>query len=242
MWSMPSSRSPVDDDGTGAEQADRAAFRVDDATSVLIDFASGCTGYLGTVAATAHLYQLRVIGTEGWAQIHALDRLEADFVDGSRDDRRWDGYDYPGYTTIRECLEAFAAAVEGGAVPHPARRDRPCDRRARGHCPVGRNRRGSTGLSHCCPVRFCDGLRAHERDRLRSSVVTPDLFRGPGLPRTAFPGEAGRQRCLPAWTPEQVRGDSSGSRPPGNPRRRVSDTDRSIVARPFPVMVGLRRP
>ena len=93
-------------------------FGVDDATSVLIDFEGGCTGYLGTVAATAHLYQLRVIGTGGWAQIHALDRLEAEFVDGGSEDRRWDGYDYPGYRTIRECLEAFAGAAEGGA-PFP---------------------------------------------------------------------------------------------------------------------------
>ena len=93
-------------------------FGVDDATSVLIDFESGCTGYLGTVAATAHLYQVRAFGTEGWAQIHALDRLEADFRDGTREDRRWDGYDYPGYRTIRECLEAFAAASSGGA-PFP---------------------------------------------------------------------------------------------------------------------------
>ena len=89
-------------------------FGVDDATSVLIDFENGRTGYLGTVAATAHLYQVRVFGTEGWAQIHGLDRLEADFRDGNRDDRRWDGYDYPGYRTIRECLEAFAAAASGG--------------------------------------------------------------------------------------------------------------------------------
>lgn len=93
-------------------------FGVDDTTSVLIDFEDGCTGYLGTVAATAHLYQLRVIGTGGWAQIHALDRIEAEFVDGGREDRRWDGYDYPGYRTIRECLEAFAAAASGGA-PFP---------------------------------------------------------------------------------------------------------------------------
>ena len=93
-------------------------FGVDDATSVLIDFESGCTGYLGTVAATAHLYQLRVIGTGGWAQIHALDRLEAEFVDGGSEDRSWDGYDYPGYRTIRECLEAFAEAASGGA-PFP---------------------------------------------------------------------------------------------------------------------------
>ena len=62
-------------------------FGVDDATSVLIDFESGCTGYLGTVAATAHLYQVRAFGTEGWAQIHALDRLEADFRDGTREDQ-----------------------------------------------------------------------------------------------------------------------------------------------------------
>ena len=93
-------------------------FGVDDATSVLIDFESGCTGYLGTVAATAHLYQVRVLGTEGWAQIHALDRLEADFRDGNREERRWDGYDYPGYRTVRECLESFANGA-GGGPPFP---------------------------------------------------------------------------------------------------------------------------
>ena len=38
-----------------------------------------------------------------------------------------------------------------------------------------------------------------------------------------------------------VRGDSFGSRPPGNPRRSVA-MDRSIAALPFPVMVGGGRP
>ncbi len=94
-------------------------FGVDDATSVLIDFESGCTGYLGTVAATAHLYQVRVFGTQGWVQIDGLDRLDSDLGDG-RGERRWDGYPYPGYRTIRDCLEAFAAAASGGpAFPIP---------------------------------------------------------------------------------------------------------------------------
>ncbi len=95
-------------------------FAVDDSTSVLLDFENGCTGYLGTVAASAQLYQLRVIGTYGWAEIGFLDRFEAVFTDGTRDHRTWDGYDYPGYQTVRDCLEAFAHAAEGGpAFPIP---------------------------------------------------------------------------------------------------------------------------
>ncbi len=95
-------------------------FAVDDATSVLIDFENGCTGYLGTVAASAQLYQLRVIGADGWAEIGFLHRFEAVFTDGTDDRRTWDGYAYPGYRTVQDCLEAFAGAVEGGpAFPIP---------------------------------------------------------------------------------------------------------------------------
>ena len=95
-------------------------YAVDDTTSVLIDFENGCTGYLGTVAASAHLYQVRVIGTAGWAEINELDRFDAVFTDGSRDRQTWDGYDYPGYRTVQDCLEAFAHAAEGGpAFPIP---------------------------------------------------------------------------------------------------------------------------
>ena len=95
-------------------------FAVDDSTSVLLDFENGCTGYLGTVAASAQLYQIRVIGTDGWAEIGFLDRFEAVFTDGTHDRLSWDGYDYPGYRTVRDCLEAFARAAEGGpAFPIP---------------------------------------------------------------------------------------------------------------------------
>ena len=95
-------------------------FAVDDSTSVLIDFASGCTGYLGTMAVGAHLYQVRVIGTNGWAEINELDRFDAVFADGTRDHQTWEGYEYPGLQTVHDCLEAFAHAVEGGpAFPIP---------------------------------------------------------------------------------------------------------------------------
>ncbi len=95
-------------------------FVVDDATSVLLDFENGCTGYLGTVAASAQLYQIRVIGTHGWAEIGFLDRFEAMFTDGTGDRLSWDVYDYHGYRTVRACLEAFAGAAEGGpAFPIP---------------------------------------------------------------------------------------------------------------------------
>ena len=90
-------------------------FAVDDSTSVLIDFANGCTGYLGTVAATAHLYRVRAIGTGGWAEIDALDRFESALIDGSGDRKDWEGYGYPGSRSVRDCLEAFAEAAGGGA-------------------------------------------------------------------------------------------------------------------------------
>ena len=45
-------------------------------------------------------------------------------------------------------------------------------------------------------------------------AVTPDLFRGPGLPQDTVsrPGKPGENGVLcRLWTPEQVRGDSRGA-------------------------------
>ena len=84
------------------------------------------------------------------------------------------------------------------------------------------------------------GLCADGRDHLRLRRVTPELFRGPGLPRaeirglprTPFRGQAPRfppgarhpradafadrptaaAPGMPLWTPEQVRGDGRGNR------------------------------
>lgn len=50
-------------------------FGVDDTTSMLLRFASGATGYLGTVIATAETWRLQVFGSNGWAQVGDVEHL-----------------------------------------------------------------------------------------------------------------------------------------------------------------------
>ena len=89
-------------------------FDIDDATTVLVEFSGGQLGYLGTVAATGMLWQVRVFGTKGWGEIFGLHRLETQTAAGESRTRTWEGYDYPGYPTIAAALEAFARHCEGG--------------------------------------------------------------------------------------------------------------------------------
>jgi predicted dehydrogenase len=69
-------------------QSDRLAqdFGVDDTTSMLFRFASGATGYLGTVIATAETWRLQVLGSRGWAEVGDVEhlttwRLRTGFID-----------------------------------------------------------------------------------------------------------------------------------------------------------------
>ena len=87
---------------------------LEDAVTVLLRFEGGQLGYLGTVAATGLLWQVRAFGTRGWAEISGLDRLTVQMADGTGDARSWDGYEYPGLPTIAAGLEAFARDCEGG--------------------------------------------------------------------------------------------------------------------------------
>lgn len=50
-------------------------FGVDDTTSMLLRFASGATGYLGTVIATAETWRLQVFGSRGWAEVGDVEHL-----------------------------------------------------------------------------------------------------------------------------------------------------------------------
>ena len=50
-------------------------FGVDDTTSMLFRFASGATGYLGTVIATAETWRLQVFGSNGWAEVGDVEHL-----------------------------------------------------------------------------------------------------------------------------------------------------------------------
>ena len=97
-------------------------FDIDDATGVLMDFENGRLGYLGTVAATGMLWQVRTFGTKGWGCVFGLDRFSAQKTDGTTIEESWDGYGYPGLATIADGLEAFAADIEGGA-PFPVTPD-----------------------------------------------------------------------------------------------------------------------
>ena len=58
-------------------------FDIDDATGVLMDFEGGQVGYLGTVAATGQLWQVRAFGTKGWGSIYGHDRFDAVKIDGT---------------------------------------------------------------------------------------------------------------------------------------------------------------
>jgi predicted dehydrogenase len=48
---------------------------IDDTTSMLFRFASGPSGYLGTVIATAETWRLQVFGSKGWAEVGGVEHL-----------------------------------------------------------------------------------------------------------------------------------------------------------------------
>jgi len=50
-------------------------FGADDTTSMLFRFASGATGYLGTVIATAETWRMQVFGSNGWAEVGDVEHL-----------------------------------------------------------------------------------------------------------------------------------------------------------------------
>jgi predicted dehydrogenase len=50
-------------------------FGVDDTTSMLLRFASGATGYLGTVIATAETWRLQVFGSRAWVEVGDVEHL-----------------------------------------------------------------------------------------------------------------------------------------------------------------------
>ena len=97
-------------------------YDIDDSTTILMDFENGQSGYLGSVAATGTLWQVRAFGTKGWGSIFAHDEFTAQLTDGTFVDESWDGYSYPGMPTIKAQMEAFADDCADGA-PFPATPD-----------------------------------------------------------------------------------------------------------------------
>lgn len=50
-------------------------FGMDDTTSMLFRFASGATGYLGTVVATGETWRMQVFGANGWVEVGDVEHL-----------------------------------------------------------------------------------------------------------------------------------------------------------------------
>lgn len=97
-------------------------YDIDDATGILMDFEGGQLGYLGTVAASGTLWEVRAFGTKGWGDIFAHDKFTAQLTNGTFKSESWEGYGYPGSKTIAAGLEAFAKDIGGGA-PFPVTPD-----------------------------------------------------------------------------------------------------------------------
>ena len=86
-------------------------FDVDDSTTMLMNFAGGQSGYLGTFASTTLMWRVRVFGTGGWAELRDQDRIETLLAGGKAEARSWDGYGYPALITVAAGLEDFAMAI-----------------------------------------------------------------------------------------------------------------------------------
>ena len=94
-------------------------FGADDTTSMLFRFASGATGYLGTVIATAETWRMQVFGSNGWAEVGDVEHLhtwelKTCFVDRENlmAKRKPEQARFPVTSTERAELEHFARAAK----------------------------------------------------------------------------------------------------------------------------------
>src|SRR5690242_17603458 len=90
----------------------------DDTTSMLFRFASGATGYLGTVIATAETWRLQVFGSKGWLEVGDVEHLhtwsmKAAFIDPADITRKAPPLvlTFPRTSTEHAELEHFARAA-----------------------------------------------------------------------------------------------------------------------------------
>jgi len=92
-----------------------------DVVAVLVEFAKGATGVLGTVRAAPMFWRCHVFGTEGSAEARGEDTLIVAKINGSTEERKFEHVD-----SLRTLLEAFADAIEGKA-PFPVTPDQMLD-------------------------------------------------------------------------------------------------------------------
>ena len=90
----------------------RRAIEVDmaDAVSLHVQFVSGASGFLSTLLASPRFRRFQVFGTQGWAQMRGHHTLDICAADASIETQSFDDED-----GLREELEAFAIAAQGGA-------------------------------------------------------------------------------------------------------------------------------
>jgi predicted dehydrogenase len=82
-------------------------LEVDDTTSMLLRFAGGVTGYLGTIYATGDFWRVHAFGSKGWLEMRGDTELIARGLDGAPRT-----FTFPSVDKERAELEAFADAVE----------------------------------------------------------------------------------------------------------------------------------
>ena len=79
---------------------------MDDTTSMLLRFANGATGYLGTVFVTGDCYRVHAFGTKGWLEMRGDAELIARGLEGAPERVQITPMDKE-----RALLEGFADAV-----------------------------------------------------------------------------------------------------------------------------------
>jgi predicted dehydrogenase len=94
-------------------------FGADDTTSMLFRFASGASGYLGTVIATAETWRMQVFGSNGWAEVGDVEHLttwtlRTCFIDRANITVKQPPQliPFPSLSTERAELEHFARAAK----------------------------------------------------------------------------------------------------------------------------------
>lgn len=86
---------------------------LDDTTSMLLRFASGTTGYIACLTATAPTFRFQAFGDKATAELRGLQELVIRPVDGEPSTET-----FPPFDMERAELEAFGAAV-AGTTPYP---------------------------------------------------------------------------------------------------------------------------
>jgi predicted dehydrogenase len=98
-------------------------FGSDDTTSMLLHFAGGSTGYLGTIIATAETWRMQIFGSNGWVEVGDVEHLHTwdlttCMIDKSNVTNKQKPVtkQYPAVSTERAELEHFAASIKAN---HP---------------------------------------------------------------------------------------------------------------------------